>query len=106
MAQQIKFSAFSKQQQTRGVLVEVQVARSLDIQFSVLLDHLISPLATFPRTASPSPATALLLVASSDYGLFFTPGFHRLGGFCRSHQSWRRPNDTQSATSNCSTHDR
>jgi hypothetical protein len=34
-------------------------------------------------------------VASSSYDLFFTSGFHRLGGFCRSHQSWRRPNDTQ-----------
>jgi hypothetical protein len=44
-------------------------------------------------------------VTSTDYGLFFTSGFHRLGGFCRSRESLRRPNDTQSATSNCNTHD-
>jgi hypothetical protein len=46
-----------------------------------------------------------LSVASRSFDLFFTSGLHRLGGFCRSRQSWGRPNGTQSATSNCNTHD-
>jgi hypothetical protein len=46
-----------------------------------------------------------LPVAIGDYGLLCTSGFHRLVvGFCRSRQSWRRPNANQSATSNCNTH--
>jgi hypothetical protein len=32
-------------------------------------------------------------------------GVHRLLGPCEGRQSWRRPNDTQSVTSNCNTHD-
>jgi hypothetical protein len=61
----------------------------------------IGPVPTWTSTENPGTAKALLLGASSDYGLFFTSGFHRLGGFGRSRQSWRRPNDTQSATPNC-----
>jgi hypothetical protein len=62
----------------------------------------IGPVPTTATKVPSSTARALLLGASSDYGLFFTSGFHRLGGFGRSRQSWRRPNDTrQSATPNC-----
>ena len=46
-----------------------------------------------------------MTVASTHYGLLFTPGVHRLLGPCEGRRSWRRPNDTQSATSNCYTHD-
>jgi hypothetical protein len=58
------------------------------------------------RTRNCSAATpAPPVVASGRYCLFFTSGVHRLLGPCEGRQSWRRPNDTQSATSNCSTHD-
>jgi hypothetical protein len=97
---------FCLHQQTRGALVEVQVARNLEFQSSVLLHQRISPLATWTRTENPSPAKTSLLGAIGDYGLLFTSGVHRLLVPCEGRQSWRRPNDTHSAISNCNTHDR
>jgi hypothetical protein len=62
-----------------------------------------SPLATFPRATNPCPATPPpLSVASGRYCLLSTSGVHRPFGLCDDgRQSWTRPNDTQSATSNC-----
>jgi hypothetical protein len=73
---------------------------------SIYLCSCIGPLATWTRTENPSPPKTLLLVAIGDYGLFFTSGLHRLGSFCRTRQSLRRPKHTLSAISNCNTHDR
>jgi hypothetical protein len=69
------------------------------------MTSLNSPLATFPRTPSPSPATPSLPVASGRYCLLFTSGVHRQIGLCEGRQSWTRPNDTQSVTSNCTSID-
>jgi hypothetical protein len=87
--------------------------RNLDIHTSTQLCSFISPVPTSTRELPSSTARASLHVATRSYdGLFDTSGLHRLGGCCRSHQSWKRPNDTQSATSwpwkspsNCNTHD-
>jgi hypothetical protein len=53
--------------------------------------------------SSIGSAACRVLVASTL--LFTASGVHRLLGPCEGRQSWRRPNDTQSATSNCNTHD-
>jgi hypothetical protein len=59
----------------------------------------IGPVPTSTTKVPSSTARALLLVAIGDYGLLFTSGVHRLLGPCEGRRSWRRPNDTQSATS-------
>jgi hypothetical protein len=71
---------FCLQQQTRRVLVEVQLARKTDGWMSSGLHQPDSHLDN--RTENPSPAKTSLSVAIGDYGLFFASGFHRLGGFC------------------------
>jgi hypothetical protein len=72
---------------------------------SIYLCPCIGPVPTTATKVPSSPARALLPVASGSYGLLFTSGVHRLRGPCEGRRSWRRPNDTQSATSNCNTHD-
>jgi hypothetical protein len=65
----------------------------------------VSPLSDSHRWDTSSHPTTSLPVASGRYCLLFTSGVHRLLGPCEGRQSWRRPNETQSATSNCNTHD-
>jgi hypothetical protein len=91
------------QSQTRGVSGEVQDARSLEFPPAVLIHRPGSDLNKGAHLRQPGPCSRL---ASGSYCLLFTSGFHRPLGLCEGHQSWRRPNDTQSATSNCNIHDR
>jgi hypothetical protein len=51
------------------------------------------------------PQGSLPVAIGSSYGLLCTSGFHRPLGLCEGRQSWRQPNGSQSATSNCNTHD-
>ena len=101
MAQQTKFSAFSRKQGTFCCAMNTRETSN-----SSQLCSFISPLATLARTRNCSAATPTPPgVASGRYCLLFTSGFHRPFGLCEGRQSWRRPNETQSATSNCNTHD-
>jgi hypothetical protein len=104
--QDVEYSRGAEQQTRRALVVRYYSREALD---SIYLCCCIRrPLATCSRTESPSTAKTSDLARCGqhrgsiiDYGLFFTPGLHRLGGFGRSRQRWRRPNDTQSATPNC-----
>jgi hypothetical protein len=65
-----------------------------------------NPLSSCTRTKNPSTATHPLPVAIGRYCLLLKSGFHRPFDLREGRQSWRRPNGTQSATSNCNAHDR
>jgi hypothetical protein len=72
---------------------------------SIYLCPCIGPVPTTATKVPSSTARALLPVASGSYGLLCTSGFHRPLGLCEGRQSRRQPNGSQSATSNCNTHD-
>jgi hypothetical protein len=102
--QQIKFSAFSNKHE--GTFWARYKSR--ETSDSIYLCPCIGPVPPSATKVPFSTARALLLVAIGDYGLLFTSGVHRLLGPCEGRRSCggdQRPNDTQSASSNCNTHD-
>jgi hypothetical protein len=100
VGQQTIFSAFTSKHDAFCCAMN-----SRETSNSIYLCPCIGPVPTTATKVPSSPARALLLGGSSDYGLLFTSGVHRLLGPCEGRRSWRRPNDTPPATSNCNTHD-